>query len=136
MKTPLLKKLSQVLAVWVQAFLSLVLPLIQEASGHQRLILADCSRASGHPLHELIVHGGENVLPLHKLVVCGELKLLLLPDSTRCGRKEAELVSCAESIYMRKTQTELIIFTSMRLFSHSFLKCVPGFPVFDVSIPV
>ena len=59
----------------------------------------------GYPLHESIVHGGANVHPLRQFVVCGGLTLYFLLDSNRCGRWEAELVSCDESIFsLRKNR--------------------------------
>ena len=61
--------------MWVQAVLSPVLSLSQEARGGPRHELADCRRANGHPQHKSNVNGGANVHSLHKLVVCVELTL-------------------------------------------------------------
>ena len=65
-----------------------------------------------------------------QIVVCGELTLGFLSDSHRCGRQEAELASCAESISSlgRTDKVGLhanTIFTSMRLFCSSLLACIP-----------
>ena len=82
--------------------------LIQEAHGHSTPRTRDYNGATRHLLHKSSVHGVADDVPLHKFVVCGEPTLRLLPDSNRCGRQEAELASCAESISSLRKKEQLI----------------------------